>query len=151
MSEWKDGLKLVDECCGGGKDNVISLATIALEPGANGKSCPLVRDVDAMYDDGALYITTNAKSGKVQQVVNNSEVAYSFHFEGIYGSGIGENLGWVLKPENAQIREKLRKTFADWYDAANNEQDENCVILAIKMTKINVFRDHGAVQGCWTL
>lgn len=41
---------------------------------------------------------------------------------------------------------KLRKAFADWYDYANNEQDENCVILAIRITRGTIFRSHGAVR-----
>ena len=50
-------------------------------------------------------------------------------------NGIGENLGWVLDPKNTKIRAKLRITFAEWYDMANNEKDENCCILAIRLTK----------------
>ena len=50
-------------------------------------------------------------------------------------SGTGENLGWVLDPKNTMLRDKLRKTFASWYDSANNEKDENCCILAIKLSK----------------
>ena len=41
---------------------------------------------------------------------------------------------------------KLREVFADWYDDANNEQDEKCVILAIRITSATIFRDHGAVR-----
>ena len=50
-------------------------------------------------------------------------------------SGIGENLGWVLDPKNAEIRNKLRTAFAAWYDMANNEKDENCCILAIRLKR----------------
>ncbi|MCQ4991473.1 pyridoxamine 5'-phosphate oxidase family protein, partial [[Clostridium] symbiosum] len=39
---------------------------------------------------------------------------------------VGKNLGWVLEPQNTEIRKKLRSAFADWYDMANNENDENC-------------------------
>ena len=44
------------------------------------------------------------------------------------------------------VRTKLREVFADWYDDANNEQDENCVILEIRITSATIFRDHGAVR-----
>lgn len=93
-----------------------------------------------------FYVTTSAKSNKIQQIAQNKEVAFSVNFEGIYGHGIGENLGWVLDPKNAALRTKLREVFADWYDDANNEQDENCVILAIRITSATIFRNHGAVQ-----
>lgn len=89
---------------------------------------------------------TWAKSNKMQQIAQNKEVAFAVCFEGISGNGIGENLGWVLDPKNAEIRAKLRKAFIDWYYQANNEQDENCVILAICITRGTIFRDHGAVR-----
>ncbi|MCL2548756.1 MAG: pyridoxamine 5'-phosphate oxidase family protein, partial [Symbiobacteriaceae bacterium] len=55
-------------------------------------------------------------------------------------SGIGENLGWALDPKNAELRTKLRSAFVNWYDFANNENDENCCYLAIRLTSgiINV-------------
>lgn len=151
MGKFEEGLQLVEKYCGGGKDNVVSLATIDTAPGLDGLPCPVVRDVDALYDDGVFYITTSRESSKMRQGAQNDNVAFSLHFEGISGRGIAKDCGWVLRPENASIREKLRKAFADWYDAANNEQDENCVILAVKLTKIAVFIDHGAIQGTWTL
>ena len=146
MSRYEEGIKLIEDGCGNGKDNVISLSTIAMELNTNGKPCPCVREVDAYYEDGVFYVTTWAKSNKVQQIAQNKEVAFAVCFEGIYGNGIGENLGWVLDPKNAELRIKLRKTFADWYDHANDEQNENCIILAIYITKCKIFRDHGAVQ-----
>lgn len=146
MNRYEEGLKILEESCGNGKDNVIALSTIAMEPSADGTPFPYVRDVDAYYEDGVFYITTWAKSNKMQQIARNKEVAFVVHLEGISGNGIGENLGWVLDPKNAERRAKLRKAFSDWYDYANNEQDENCVILAIRFTRGRIFRDHGAVR-----
>ena len=55
------------------------------------------------------------------------------HMEEIFtASAVGEDLGWVLDPRNAELRGRLR---AAWYDMANNEQDENCRILAIRLDK----------------
>ena len=146
MSRYKEGLKIIEESCGNGKDNVINLATIAMELSADKTSCPYVRDVNAYYEDGVFYVTTWGKSNKMQQIAQNKNVAFSACFEGISGSGIGENLGWVLDPKNAELRIKLRKTFADWYDQANNEQDKNCIIMAIRITRATIFKDHGAVR-----
>lgn len=146
MNRYEEGLKILEESCGNGKDNVIALSTIAIEPSADGTPFPYIRDVDAYYEDGVFYITTWAKSNKMQQIARNKEVAFVVHLEGISGNGIGENLGWVLDPKNAERRAKLRKAFSDWYDFANNEQDENCVILAIRFTRGRIFRDHGAVR-----
>ena len=146
MSRYEDGLKLIEESCGNGKDNVIALATIALEPNADGKPRPYVRDVDAYYEGGVFYVTTSAKSAKIRQIAQNQEVSFAVCFKGISGSGIGEDLGWVLDPKNAKLRTKLRAAFAEWYDHANNEKDENCCILAIRITRAAIFRDHGAVR-----
>lgn len=82
----------------------------------------------------------------MQQIKHNRNVAFSVNFEGITGNGVGENLGWVLDPKNAQIKEKLKKAFSEWYDFANNEKDENTIILAIRITEARVMRDHGAVR-----
>ncbi len=146
MNRYEEGLKLMEETCGNGKDNVIALSTIVMDQSADETPSPCVREVDAYYEDGVFYVTTWGKSNKMQQIAQNKKVAFSVCFEGISGNGIGENLGWVLDPKNAEIRTKLRKVFSDWYDEANNEQDENCVILAIHITKATIFRDHGAVQ-----
>jgi hypothetical protein len=146
MSKYEEGLKIIQETCGNNKDNVISLATTATEPSADGNPVPVVRDVDAYYEDGVFYVVTYAKSNKMQQILHNKEVAFSVNFEGFYGNGTGENLGWVLDPKNAELRSKLRAVFADWYDIANNEKDENCCILAIRLTRGTIMKDHGAVH-----
>jgi len=144
MGRYEDGLKLIEERCGNGKDNVISLATIAMEPGKGGNPRPFIRDVDAYYEDGVFYVTTWGKSIKMQQIAKNSEVAFSVCTEWFSGNGTGENLGWVMDPKNASIRLKLRQAFAAWYDFANNENDENCCILAVRITRATVIKDHGA-------
>ena len=145
MNTFEKGAQLLEEVCGGGKDNVISLSTVR-DGGDTPLPCPAVRDVDAYYENGVFYITTYAKSAKMQQIEENRNVAFSVHFEGISGSGTGENLGWVMEPRNAALRSKLRAAFADWYDAANNEASEDTVILAVRIEKAVVFRDHGAEQ-----
>lgn len=135
MNNFEEGLKLLEEKFGNGKDNLISLATIAREPSSDGKPRPVVRSVDAYYEDGTFYIVTYAKSNKMLQIAQNAEVSVAGCTEMFTANGIGENLGWVLDPENAEIRAKLRRAFSEWYDMANNEKDENCCILAIRLTR----------------
>ena len=135
MGKYEEGLQLLDEKFGNNKDNIISLATIARGPGVDGKPRPVVREIDGYYEDGVFYAVTYAKSGKMQQIAQNPEIAFAVSGQWFTGIGTGENLGWVLKPENAEIRAKLRSAFAIWYDMANNEKDENCCILAIHITK----------------
>lgn len=146
MNRYEEGLSLIEESCGKGKDNIIALASIALDKSINGNPYPYVREVDAYYENGTFYVTTWGKSNKILQIENNEDVGFVVCQEGISGSGRGENLGWVLDPKNSEIRSKLRKAFSNWYDHANNEEDENCVILAIHTTRCAIFRDEGKTQ-----
>jgi hypothetical protein len=77
----------------------------------------------------------------MRQIAKNPEVSFSLNFGGFSGNGIAENLGWVLDPKNAELRTKLRAAF-EWYDNANNEKDENCCILAIRITKATLNINH---------
>ena len=135
MSDFEEGFKLLAEKFGNGKDNIITLATIAREPGGDGRPRPVVRGIDAYYEDGSFYATTNAKSNKMKQIEMNREVSIASATEMFTANGFGENLGWVLDPKNADLRQKLRASFASWYDSANNENDVNCCILAIRLMK----------------
>lgn len=146
MDRFEEGLELIQESCGNGKDNIIALATVVVDKSLGGSPQPYVREVDAYYEEGVFYVTTWGESNKMIQITRNKEVAFTVCQEGISGIGIGENLGWVLDAKNAEIRTKLRRAFSQWYDHANNEQDENCVILAIRMTKGMIFRDEGAIR-----
>lgn len=135
MNKYEEGLKLLEEKFGNGKDNAISLATIARETNSDGKPRPVVRSVDAYYEDGTFYVVTYGKSNKMLQIAQNPEVSVAGCLEMFTANGVCENLGWVLDPKNAEIRTKLRAAFAEWYDMANNEKDENCCILAIRLTR----------------
>jgi len=135
MDDFQEGFKLLEEKFGKGKDNIISLATIATQQSDNKLVRPVVRGVDALYENGVFYISTNSKSNKMIQIEKNPEVSICSATEMFTASGLGKNLGWVLDPKNADIRLKLRKAFSTWYDMANNENDENCCILEIKLVK----------------
>ena len=134
MSKYDEAMKLLDEKAGN-KDGLITLSTIALEPGANGKSRPASRIVDAYYEDGAFYTVTYATSGKMQQIAQNPEVAVCIIVENFTADGIGENLGWVCDKKNTEMMEKLRRIFSEWYYEANNDEDPNTCLLRIRLTK----------------
>ena len=143
MTKYETAVSIMEERFGDGKDVVISLATIDDVSEENGPR-PAVRNIDAYFEDGVFYAVTNAKSNKMRQIAKNPEVAVDVCYEWFTASGIGENLGWVLDPKNAGLRTKLRRVFAEWYDFANNEQDQNCCILAIRLKKGVLIKDHGA-------
>ena len=117
-----------------GKDSLLALATAA-------DNIPSVRTVNAWYEDGAFYIITWALSGKMQQIARNPVVAISG--EWFTAQGLGENLGWFGKPENAAVAGKLKQAFASWIDNGhNNFADENTIILKIQLTH-GVLFSHG--------
>lgn len=134
MSKYDDAMKLLDEKLGN-KDGLISLSTIALEPGEDGKSRPAARIVDAYYEDGAFYTVTYATTDKMQQIAANPAVAVCIIVDNFTADGIGENLGWVCDKKNTEMMKKLREIFKEWYNDANNDEDPNTCLLRVRLTK----------------
>ena len=135
MQEYENAASIMSERFG--KDSLIAIATTDGERLYN-------RTVDAYYENGAFYISTYALSNKMKQVEINPEVAICA-IDWFSGHGIGKNLGWVLEPQNAEIRSKIRKAFV-WYDDVTNEQDKNCCILEIRLTDGMLIKDHNAIR-----
>ena len=135
MQKYESAMEIMAERFG--KDSLIAVATIDGERLHN-------RMVDAYYEDGAFYVSTYALSNKMKQIEANPQVAVCA-IDWFSGHGIGRNLGWVLEPQNAEIRQKLREAFV-WYDEANNVQDKNCCILEIRLTDGMLIKDHHAVR-----
>jgi len=119
------------------KDSLIAIATTDGERLYN-------RIVDAYYENGAFYISTYALSNKMKQIEANAEVAICA-VDWFSGHGKGKNLGWVLEPQNTEIRAKIRKEFV-WYDDVSNEQDKNCCFLEIRLTDGMLIKDHHAIR-----
>ena len=68
MSKYENAMKLMEEHCGNGKEEVIALATISLSSSAAGNPRPAVRMVCAYYEDGVFYISTDATKNKMLQL-----------------------------------------------------------------------------------
>lgn len=130
MEKYNEAISIINEQFGNGKDNVITLATLDLESDNPG---PVVRDVDAYYEDGVFYVITYALTRKVRQLEKTPNVAVSVNFGDFNGTGIAKNHGWVMKPENSEIRAKMHEIFKEWYETANDENDENFVIVSITL------------------
>lgn len=117
-----------------GCDRLIALAT------ADG-DVPCVRAVNAYYEDGAFYVVTHALSNKMRQLAKNPKAGICG--EWFTAHGIGENIGHVCAPENAEIMSKLRTVFQEWYDNGHvNEEDPDTCILRVRLTD-GVLFDHG--------
>lgn len=117
-----------------GHDNLIALATV------DGDS-PAVRTVNAYYEDGCFYTVTYALSGKMQQIAANPKMAICGDW--FTARGIGESMGLILCKENADLADRLRAAFAEWYSNGHtNEADQNTIILRIRLTEGVLFH-HG--------
>lgn len=117
-----------------GCDRLLALAT------TDGLT-PSVRAVNAFYENGAFYIITWAKSGKMKHISQNACVALCG--EWFTAHGTAENCGHVQKAENAEIMSKLRTVFAEWYDNGHvNEADPDTILLRIRLTD-GVLFSHG--------
>lgn len=135
MDKFSTAMDIMDERFG--KDSLIAVATTDGERLYN-------RMVDAYYQNGAFYISTNALSNKMRQIEANPDVAVCA-VDWFSGHGVGRNLGWVLELGNAEIRAKLREAFV-WYNDVTNEQDKNNCILEIRLTDGILIKDHHAVR-----
>lgn len=133
MSKYENAMKLMEERCGNGKEEVIALATISLSSSATGNPRPAVRMVCAYYEDCVFYVSTDAKKSKMLQIEKNNEVSvcglgwYTFQ-------GTAENLGWVKDEKNAEIRAKFKKIF-EWFDEVGDEDNPNSIVLRISLTE----------------
>ena len=117
-----------------GHDNLIAIATEC-------DHTPYVRAVNTYYEDGSFYVITHALSGKMQQLSTNPKIAICGDW--FTAQGLGESMGHILAPENADIADKLHTVFAEWYDNGhNNEADPNIIVLRIRLTS-GVLFSHG--------
>lgn len=94
---------------------------------------PSLRYVDTYFDGSDFYVVTYAKSQKVQEISQNTNVALCARKMHAF-SGQAINIGHPLLPQNAEIRGKLIDVFSSWYFAHNNEDDENMCYLKITPT-----------------
>ncbi|SCY23027.1 pyridoxamine 5''-phosphate oxidase [Alkaliphilus peptidifermentans] len=133
MSKYENAMKLMEDFCGKGKDNLIALATIALPLNAAGNPRPAVRMVNAYYEDGVFYVSSDANKNKTLEIGKNNEV--SICGLGLFvAQGRAENLGWVKDERNAEIRGKMKKIFA-WFDAHGDEDNPDSIVLRITLTE----------------
>ncbi len=146
MSTYEEAMNKLQEKLGS-KDGLISLSTVALEAGADGRPRPDARLVDAYYKDGAFYTVTNAQSGKMREIAKNPHVAVCVIVENFTSEGIGENLGWVCEEQNTAMMEKLRKIFAEWYYTANDDNNRDTCLLRVRLTKGQWFDAHKGIRN----
>lgn len=133
MSKYENAIKLMEERCGNGKEEVIALATISLSQNGAGNPRPAVRMVCAYYEDGVFYVSTDAQKNKTLQIEKNNEVSVC-GFDWYTFQGIAENLGWVKDEKNTEIRAKFKQIF-DWFDEVGDEDNPNSIVVRITLTE----------------
>ncbi|WP_033164285.1 pyridoxamine 5'-phosphate oxidase family protein [Clostridium sp. KNHs205] len=133
MSKYENAMKLLEERCGNGKEEVIALGTISLSSNTAGNPRPAVRMVCAYYEDGVFYISTDTRKNKMLQIEKNNEVSVC-GFDWYAFQGTAENLGWVKDDKNADIRAKFKKIF-DWFEEVGDEDNPNSIVLRISLTE----------------
>ena len=117
-----------------GRDRLIALATAV-------DGMPYVRTVNAYYENGAFYVITYAQSSKMKQIDQNPTVAISGDWFTAHGTA--ENIGWICKPANKALADRLTAAFADWINNGHtNFVDPNTIILRIRLTH-GVLFSHG--------
>ncbi|MGM0201312.1 hypothetical protein IGI94_001600 [Enterococcus sp. AZ149] len=90
--QYEEGIKLLEEKFGHFKDNVIALATTACDKTVEGHIQPVVREVDAFYEEGVFYVSTHEQSNKIKQIKKNPAVSIAVSGEWFTAVGQGENL-----------------------------------------------------------
>lgn len=133
MSKYENAMKLLEERCGNGKEEVIALGTISLSSNTAGNPRPAVRMVCAYYEDGVFYVSTDTRKNKMLQIEKNNEVSVC-GFDWYAFQGTAENLGWVKDDKNAYIRAKFKKIF-DWFEEVGDEDNPNSIVLRISLTE----------------
>jgi general stress protein 26 len=146
MSKYENAIKLMEERCGNGKDNLVALATISLSPNAAGNPRPAVRMIDAYYEDGVFYMSSASWKNKTQEIEKNNEVAIG-GIDWFVAQGTAENLGWVKDEKNAEIRAKMKKYFA-WFDDHGGEDSPDSIVLRVTLTE-GTITDNEKKYGEW--
>ena len=141
MNKYENAMKLMEEYCGNGKDNLIALATITLSPNAVGNPRPAVRMVDAYYEDGMFYVSTDANKNKMLEIGKNNEISIC-GLDLFVAQGTAENLGWVKDEKNTEIRAKFKKIFG-WFDEVGDEDNPNSIVLRITLTEGTITDNEG--------
>ncbi|KAB3535260.1 pyridoxamine 5'-phosphate oxidase family protein [Alkaliphilus pronyensis] len=146
MNKYHYAIKLMEEFCGNGKDNLIALATISLSPNADNNPRPAVRMVNGYYEDGVFFVSSSSWKNKTMEIEKNNEVSIC-GLDLFAAQGTAENLGWVKEEKNAEIRGKMKKYFA-WFDDHGNEESPDSIVLRITLTE-GTITDNEKKYGEW--
>ncbi len=130
MSNYTKAMEVVTDLFS--KDTVFALATI-------GNKLPSVRMIDTYYENGYFYIITHGETQKAKDIAVNSSVALTKDMHRFVGKAV--NLGHPFKPENRDIRLKLKEAVRDRIFNRDDEFDEDLIILKVKVQTGFFYKD----------
>ncbi len=130
MSNYTKAMEVVTDLFS--KDTVFALATI-------GDKFPSVRMIDAYYEEGYFYIITHGGTQKAKDIEANPLVALTKDMHRF--AGRAENLGHPFKPENRDIRLKLKEAVKDRLFKRDDQSDEDLIILKVKVINGFFYQD----------
>lgn len=146
MNKYEKAIKLMEDFCGKGKDNLIALATISLSSNGEETPRPSVRMVDAYYEEGVFYVSSSSKKKKTLEIEKNNIVSIC-GLDLFTAWGRAENLGWVKEEKNGEIRGKMKKYFP-WFDDHGDEESPDSIVLRINLTE-GIITDNDQKYGEW--
>jgi len=138
MSKYENAMKMMEKLFGNGdKNTFIVLGTIKQDNSDDGNPRPSVRIVNAIYYEGVFYVSTGLLKTKTLEIEKNNQVSFvtlGDAFGSLVTNGIADNLGWVMDEKNADIRDKMRTVFHEWWYDENDENSPNSIVLRITPT-----------------
>ena len=92
-----------------------------------------VRDVNAYYDDGKMYVLSKITNTFMHHIAKCPNVGLCHGSHNM--QGVARSLGHPLDPQNADLRKKLKKEFSLNYDEYVTETNTDMRIVEITVTK----------------
>lgn len=96
-----------------------------------------VRDLDAYYDDGKMYLLAKTTNTLMHDIAANPNVGLCHGAHTM--QGVAKSLGHPLEPQNADLRKRLKKEFSMNYDEYVSEDNPEMRIVEIVLTKAVTF------------
>lgn len=99
-----------------------------------------VRDVNAYYDDGKMYVLSKTTNTLMRHIAKCPNVGLCHGSHNMHG--IARSLGHPLDAQNAELRKKLKKEFSLNYGEYVTESNPDMRIVEITITKAETFTRH---------
>lgn len=96
-----------------------------------------VRDLHAFYNNKKMYILSKTSNTLMHDIEKNPNVGLCHGSHSM--RGIAKSLGHPLEPQNAAIRQKLKKEFSLNYNEYVSEENDEMRIIEISLTHAETY------------